>query len=303
MNTKNEPFSFLELNANPQLEIIPYNKFKVSDNINLAYYEYSVDDPDQVLVFIHGGGACSSLGYQYLADTLSKAYKTKVYLLDIRGHGISDGIRGDAPTKERIWQDISEFLEYVKELNSKVGIFLGGHSSGGGLVLNYSTWKSHVNIDGYIFISPKLGYKSNTDRYPYSADPFAEANILTMLINKLSFETINGHAIAVKLNYSQEIKKSAPLLVESYTCTVVNAITPESPEHQFSNIDKPFCIFIGEKDELIIPEKTIEYYTYSKSEIKKYSIAEIIKNQKHLGILRNAGDLIGGYFYKLNTAF
>jgi pimeloyl-ACP methyl ester carboxylesterase len=304
MKNNETPISFSELNAEPQLNITNNKYFKASDNTNLAYYEYQTDKtPEHILLFIHGGGACSCLGYQYLAETLSTKYNTKVYLFDMRGHGLSEGKRGDSPTTKRVWQDISEFIRFIKSENSNISIFLGGHSSGGGLVLNYATWKEREDINGYVFISPKLGYKSNTDRHNFTDDPFAKAHILTIIINKLSNGTLNAHSLAVEMNYSQEAQHEQPLLVDKYTCTVVNAITPNDPQKQFSTIDKPFCIFIGDQDELMIPNNTIKYLTFSNKKIQSKSKAEIVQNQKHLGILRVAGNLIGEYLTQYNTNY
>lgn len=299
MNNYKEPFSIKELVAEPRLDIIDPHFFKTSDNIALAYYKYrSEEDPEKVLIFTHGGGACSQLGYQYLAETLSTQYNIAVYLLDIRGHGLSEGKRGDAPSAKRIWLDLSEFIIHVKSETTEVPFFLGGHSSGGGLVLNYASWNKHEVLNGYIFISPKLGYKSNTDRYSYRNDPFAKVRIATILINKISGGLLNSHAVAVEMNYREEMKKEEPLIVDTYSCSVVNAITPMNPQKQFCNINKPFYLAIGEHDELMLPENTIAYSRYTQSDIMNKSSAEILSNQNHLGILRVVGGNIGMYLRK-----
>jgi len=294
--TRNQaPFSFAELNAEPRISIIAPNYFKASDDTNLAYYDYQTNDaPGQTLIFIHGGGACSGLGYQYLADALSKKYDTRVILFDMRGHGLSEGERGDAPSKERVWQDISELILLLK--NEGAGpIFLGGHSSGGGLVLNYAAWKQREDVSGYILISPKLGYKSNADRHPFTDDPFAKAYVPTIIINKMTNESLNAHAIAVEMNYPKEAMAAEPLLVDKYTCAVVNAITPYNPDEQFKTIDKPYYLIVGENDELMLPDNTIRYSSFSPEEVMNKSKSEVIADQTHLGILRVAGDLIGRY--------
>lgn len=302
MKSCKAPFSFSELNAEPQLKIVNHKYFKASDSINLAYYEYQTENqPDQVLIFIHGGGACSCLGYQYLAETLSKKYNTKVYLFDMRGHGLSEGERGDAPSKERLWKDISDLIKFVTKDGKNHPVFLGGHSSGGGLILNYATWKEREDVNGYVFVSPKLGYKSDADRHHFTDDPFAKAHIGTILLNKTTIGLLNKHSTAVEMNYSQEAKNAEPLLVDKYTCTVVNAITPANPKKQFCKIDKPICLFVGEKDELMLPENTIKHFEYTNEMVKSKSKAEIIPDQNHLGILRVAGDIIGDYFKQTNT--
>lgn len=299
-----DPLSFAELNAEPRLQITENKWFTTSDNLKLAYFNYETpsNKPNHIVIFIHGGGACSCLGYQYLADTLSQKYNTKVFLLDIRGHGLSEGQRGDTPTKERLWQDISEFIQYVKT-NNTVPVFLGGHSSGGGLVLNYATWKKRVDTDGYIFVSPKLGYKSDADRYPFTSDPFAKAHIGTIIINKISNGTAFEHTTSVEMNYSKEAIMAEPLLVNKYTCSTIKAVTPTNPKKQFSEVDKPFLIFVGAIDELMEPNNTIKYLDYSSEQIKQKSQAIIVPSQNHLGILRISGDIIANYLNEIDPKF
>jgi acylglycerol lipase len=292
---KQAPFSFTELNADPRLSIIAPSYFTASDDCTLAYFDYRTKNvPAQTLLFIHGGGACSGLGYQYLADSLSTKYDTRVILLDMRGHGLSDGKRGDAPSKERLWQDVSDVIQLVKAEGAGP-IYLGGHSSGGGLILNYATWKRREAVNGYVFVSPKLGYKSNADRYPFTDDPFAKPHIPTIIVNKISNETINAHAIAVEMNYPEAVMSAEPLFVNKYTCAVINAITPNKPKEQFGLIDKPYYLIVGENDELMLPENTLRYFEFSSKKVKSGSRVGIIANQTHLGILRVAGDVIGGY--------
>merc|ERR1739848_309117 len=111
------------------------------------------------LLFYHGGGAHSGGGYQHLARGLANNFGMSVYLPDIRGHGASGGPRGDAPSKNQVWKDIDVALEFVskRELQKFPGstrrLFLGGHSSGGGLVVNYATKHSDnstVDVEGYV---------------------------------------------------------------------------------------------------------------------------------------------------------
>ena len=72
MKADREPFSFAELNAEPRLGIIEPSRLTASDGCEIAYYDYRTEGaPARALVFVHGGGACSCLGYQYLAATLS----------------------------------------------------------------------------------------------------------------------------------------------------------------------------------------------------------------------------------------
>lgn len=92
-------------------------------------------------IFYHGGGAHSGAGYAHLAAGLRDGSGVAVYTPDIRGHGHSQGERGDAPSTEQLFRDVDGFVDLVRGAHPDRPLFVGGHSSGAGLVLNYATWR------------------------------------------------------------------------------------------------------------------------------------------------------------------
>ena len=68
----------------------------------------------------------------------------------------------DTPTKQQVWTDMHLFMQFVKSKNPDLPLFLGGHSSGCGAVLNYLSYYTNNLSDGFVFISPEFGYKSGT---------------------------------------------------------------------------------------------------------------------------------------------
>jgi len=53
--------------------------------------------------------------------------------LDLRGHGNSEGRRGDSPNEDTFVKDLQSFYSFVEEQNKDLPIYLGGHSMGAGL--------------------------------------------------------------------------------------------------------------------------------------------------------------------------
>ncbi|BBP92112.1 hypothetical protein BsIDN1_57300 [Bacillus safensis] len=92
------------------------------------------------MILIHGGGAHSLAGYEHIAHTLQHEFHVNTFLLDLRGHGHSDGKKGDTPNITDVWQDISQIVDAVKQ-KQKGAVYLCGHSSGAGLLLNYLSWQ------------------------------------------------------------------------------------------------------------------------------------------------------------------
>lgn len=79
-----------------------------------------------ILVF-HGITAYSEPYGKLLAEELAGA-GLSVFGLDLRGHGRSDGIRGDYPSRERLAKDLCETLAFLRRTVSTVVIL--GHSLG-----------------------------------------------------------------------------------------------------------------------------------------------------------------------------
>jgi pimeloyl-ACP methyl ester carboxylesterase len=269
-----------------------------SDGVKLAYYSFPAARPLAALVFIHGGGAYGGSGYQYLAKGLSGPYNVSVYLPDLRGHGNSEGPRGDAPSPGQALKDLDLFIETIQKQNPALPLYLGGHSSGGGLVLNYLTDYNDTNIAGYIFLSPHFGYKSKTER-KHTKTPFTKVKTGLFVMNGMSRGKKYGNAPAVFFNYPEAVLKETPLLLPSLTVNMALAVTPRDPEAQFGSIGKPFGLFIGEHDELFIPEKTLRYGELPAEPVRALSACRIVPGAKHLSILTMADRLIGGFIQGL----
>ena len=287
------PISFEAIRAKQDVDPGKPRFINASDGIPLAYYsKIPKAKPIAALIFLHGGGAYSEAGYQNLAEGLSVKYQTAVYLSDLRGHGHSGGPRGDTPSVEQVWDDVTLMIEAVRKNNPGIPLYLAGHSSGGGLILNYMTWDRKANVDGYFFISPQFGYRAETAR-PEARISFAKARPWVFVLSAMSGGRLWGHTTAVDFNYPETVLAAKPLLLKSITRNMAVSITPHHPKEQFGKIDKPFGLFIGAHDDLFIPEKVIRYASYASSAVQAKSVNHIIENENHLSILLTADDLIG----------
>jgi acylglycerol lipase len=289
---KGGSFSFDEITGAEKIDAGTPSFIKASDGINLAYYATKAASPIASVVFLHGGGAYSGGGYQYLAKGLAAKYNVSVYLLDIRGHGNSEGPRGDSPTVDQVWKDVQLFCDFVHAGSPQLPLYLGGHSSGGGLVLNYISWRKNPDIAGYIFVSPEFGYKSGTAKQGNST-PFARVDIGVFAKYGESFGRMYGNTPAVFFNYPEEVLKEQPLFIKSITCNMAMALTPDNPQDQFKKIDRPFALFVGENDELFDVDKVLRYAELPTKETREKSIVGAIKGANHLSILLKAGEFIG----------
>ena len=279
------PFSFKEITSNAVTPGIELAKFKSYDNVEIAYYPFASKNPVAKLIFLHGGGAHSKMGYFPLAEKLAGDFAIETILMDIRGHGFSEGNRGDCPHTNSIYNDISRLVKLVRD---DLPVYLGGHSSGGGLVLNYSSWIQKEKLDGYFFVSPELGYKSKTEKAGRTS--FANVKLGSFILNGMTGGKLKQHSFAVSFNYPDEIISANSLLVKEITVNMANALTPFDPVKQFQNISEPVGLFIGENDELFDAGKVMDYVRLVKNKNVK---SKMIEKENHLSILNVVGNEIG----------
>jgi acylglycerol lipase len=275
------------------------------DGIKLAYYHIKSNDiPKAIMLFIHGAGAhCYMSDYQQISKDLLQN-RIDCYFMDIRGHGYSEGPRGTTPSKKHVWMDIKALVAFVKKENYNIPLYLTGHSSGAGTVINYATWKKRLECDGYILISPYLGWRARSYRKTMMEDNFASANISHFVVNIISLGLFGGNKTSVFYNYPQDQLRKDPLIVTSISCNMSNSCTLWNPRKQFKMLKKPIALFIGSDDELFDPVKVTGYKSFISDTIKKQSHIEIIPNMKHLSILTTIDKYITNVIkeFQLTTA-
>ncbi|CAF0810692.1 unnamed protein product [Didymodactylos carnosus] len=92
--------------------------------------------PRCVIILIHGF-AEHSQRYTHFAKFYNEHNYT-VVSMDLRGHGISEGQRGFAPSIESLWQDLDLLISEIRQRYPLSPIVLYGHSMGGNLCLSYA---------------------------------------------------------------------------------------------------------------------------------------------------------------------
>jgi alpha-beta hydrolase superfamily lysophospholipase len=110
-------------------------------------------DRKAALAIVHGMGEHHER-FSHMADFFS-AQGYDVHLIDLRGHGKSEGKRGHTPDYEHLMSDLDAFIGYCHTQSPQLPLFLFGHSMGGNLVLNYAI-RRNPSIAGIIASAPYL---------------------------------------------------------------------------------------------------------------------------------------------------
>ncbi|MFQ5884160.1 MAG: alpha/beta hydrolase, partial [Thermoplasmata archaeon] len=107
----------------------PHHLLVASDGLTLFLWKWEPQTEyprKSALLLLHGLTAyCGA--YSMMTEPLAERGFT-IYGLDLRGHGLSDGNRGDCPNEDRLVKDICEAIDFVKERHETVVLL--AHSLG-----------------------------------------------------------------------------------------------------------------------------------------------------------------------------
>lgn len=271
-------------------------KIKAQDSKDLSYVAYVPQEPHSCLLFYHGGGANGQAGYLVMAEQLCSQFNIATFLFDIRGHGKSAGLRGDAPSPSQVWEDVSMAIDFIRSRFKELPLFLGGHSSGAGLVVNYAGYPKAKAVEAYVLVAPELGHRAPLTKRE-NRQAFAKVHLPTILSHYISLGYLFQHNTAVEFSYDKKaIAEHA--LVTQYTVNMCLSVTPTDPSKFFLTQNEPIYIFASEADHLLDPNGMRLYlasYIAQKPNIK----LEILPKGGHLMILANVHEKIGVHLNKL----
>ena len=148
--------------------------------IRLHYRAVEVDQPVAALMVVHGLFE-HGRRYEELAGVMA-GYGFSSYVMDLRGHGASEGRRGHARSFDLLLQDLDRFRREVRGLvPPDLPVFLLAHSLGGLIGLRYLE-EFDPPFRGAILVSPWLGTAVQVPRWQVIA-----ANVLTRVLPAFPF--------------------------------------------------------------------------------------------------------------------
>ncbi len=275
--------SFDEL-SNVDYSTLPKSQFTIlSDDTPLTFREYS-GHPTRAIVLIHGS-SYHGVSLHPLAESISTQQAAAVFTLDLRGHGLSGGKRGDVSYVGQLDDDLKEFILLLNK-RGFTSVILGGHSSGGGLAVRFAGGTHQNMVDGVILIAPYLGYNAPTTR-PNSGG-WSKANIGVILLGQfLSWLGIRwlDHTTAVTFNIPKRYNTS--LTVSAYSYAMVKSFAPANFESSIKSTKVPLLVLVGDQDEVLVPSAFKPLFNKLIPNKNNMSL-QLLKNVSHLGVLLHA---------------
>ncbi len=108
----------------------------MDDGVRLFYRGWIPERPVQIVACFHGMGAYG--GHLRVIGEHLKPQNVGVYVFDLRGHGLSDGPRGDFAHIDRIIADLDVVASSLKQQHPGVPLYFLGESLAASMVLKYA---------------------------------------------------------------------------------------------------------------------------------------------------------------------
>jgi pimeloyl-ACP methyl ester carboxylesterase len=212
-----------------------FHLIKSYDGTELFVREWPAQKKIQTCIVIFHGITAHSKPYSVLGQPLAESGFTS-YGVDLRGHGLSGGNRGDLESLDQFYEDMRAVLEFIQTRHEH--IILLGHSLGVVSSVMIAS-KMPEFVGGLILLSAARNLRSNA--YP-------KRSRLTTL--KYAFWSIIRPAKPIIYYYREGIRGlDDPLFTFHYTLRFLKTISV-SNFYWPSEMNYPVFYGIGDSDEL-----------------------------------------------------
>lgn len=229
---------------------IPLQYYDAGGKTRLGYrYLSSKRDDAPLFVFLHGSG-WHGQGYLQMARAIHGNGDVAVVLPDLRGHGPKPERRGDVDYIGQFEDDVAELIRLVRKSGQK--LVLGGHSSGGGLVIRYAGGRYGDDLNQAVLLAPFLKYNAPTMR----ANSGGWAHALTRriiglkMLNAVGIRRFNA-LTAIEFNYPASVLNGpqGATATTAYSYRLNESYAPRSD--YLADVKKlpPFLLIAGREDE------------------------------------------------------
>jgi alpha-beta hydrolase superfamily lysophospholipase len=214
----------------------------------LAGYRWEVGEPKAVVCLIHGLGEYSGM-YSRIGVTFN-VRQISLMCIDLRGHGLSPGTRGDTGARGTVRKDVDNMLAYARERYEGLPIILCGQSLGGNIVMDYRLRGELSEVPvGFIATSPWLTLVDRMNAFNHWMVRTLSVIKPDLGIRAKRLETEEGRAADIRRNQAGKVTHqliSARTLCD--TEKVAEALIGGRIEDCFGGGKKPLIIMQGTGD-------------------------------------------------------
>lgn len=240
-----------------------------NDGIRLFYrYWYPENkEPEKILLCVHGFGSHGG-GFNVLAEK-SNPQGVGIIAIDQRGHGLSDGVRGDIEVFSLFLEDLDVMVDAILERHKGIPIFILGESLGGVIAIIYAAQKQD-KLSGMVLAAAGIKGNSRSILKVLFRQPAILLGILfprAMLV-----DLVKNWTMANRIPANVQAMKEDPLLLRRACVHFFMTIAKYHKKifsHYVGRINIPTLILQGEADVLVSPEGARKFFRELKVDDKE----------------------------------
>jgi acylglycerol lipase len=235
--------------------------WKTQEGVKIYWQEWKPDNviPCGVVLLVHGLGEHSGR-YTHVAEAFTRSGYVLIGF-DQRGHGRSDGVRGDE-TIAASSQDIKHFLEEIGKRYPHLPVILYGHSLGGLLVLKY-TLEFQPKIKGVISTAPPLSAEKGV-----SSTTILMAKVMSRLAPKMQINNGLDRTGLSRIPEVVEKYNSDPLVHGKISARFgLQLMQAGKWVRDHSEFPLPLLLIAGSADRVVDPEAIQQFGSTLKGDI------------------------------------
>ncbi len=269
--------------------------YTARDGSNLPYRRYD-GGSDRLIVLAHGSG-WHGMQFHPMASKLAASGLGTIVVPDLRGHGATPERRGDVDYIGQLEDDLEDLINTMQAEQNYNKVVLGGHSSGGGLVIRFAGGEHNDSADEFILMAPFLKYnapttKPNSGGWAYTA---TRRIIGLTMLNNVGITWFN-HLPVISFAMSEEVLDGpyGDTATTTYSYRLNTAFAPRMDyESDLAAMKQPFLLIAGSEDESFLVE-AYQPVISAQTDSGDYQILEGIS---HIGITTDprAIDVIAGW--------
>lgn len=235
-----------------------------------------------LLILVHGSG-WHGQHFDGLATQFSQT--ADVIVPDLRGHGVKPGRRGDIDYINQFEDDLADLIKATAKPGQKV--VLGGHSSGGGLVVRFAGGAHGALLDGAVLMAPFLHHRAETTRENSGgwAQVLVRRIIGLSILNTFQIKALN-HLHIVQFRMPQAVL-DGPLgdtATTAYSYRLNTGYAPRNGKLKEVAALPPFVLIVGAMDEAFLASA----YEPTMTKLTDKGRYVIVDGVNHLGIVNAA---------------
>jgi pimeloyl-ACP methyl ester carboxylesterase len=228
----------------------PLLEVPMRDGYALKVRRYGGADDVPLLVLVHGSG-WHGLQFDNLASSLEDV--ADVVVPDLRGHGAAPGRRGDVDYIGQLEDDLADLIVSVAKPGQPV--IMGGHSSGGGLVIRFAGGAHGDMLDGALLLAPFLKHNAPTVREDAGGwtPVLTRRNIGLSILNTFQITALN-HLPVIQLNIPRAVPEGqlGDLATVEYSYRLNESFAPRRSYLEDVAALPRFVLMVGGADETYV---------------------------------------------------